>query len=35
LRLPAPIAGIGYAAWILALVILSPENTSPFIYFQF
>ncbi|HVP11705.1 MAG TPA: MBOAT family O-acyltransferase [Phycisphaerae bacterium] len=35
LRLPAPIAGVGYAAWILALVVLSPENTSPFIYFQF
>ena len=35
LRLPAPVAGIGYAAWILALVMLSPENTSPFIYFQF
>jgi alginate O-acetyltransferase complex protein AlgI len=35
LRLPAPVAGMGYAVWILALVILSPENTSPFIYFQF
>ncbi|MBN2561167.1 MAG: MBOAT family protein [Phycisphaerae bacterium] len=35
LVLPAPVAGVGYAAWILALVILSPENTSPFIYFQF
>jgi len=35
LRLPAPIAGVGYAAWILALVILSPENANPFIYFQF
>jgi alginate O-acetyltransferase complex protein AlgI len=35
LLLPAPIAGMGYAAWIIALVLLSPENTSPFIYFQF
>ena len=35
LRLPAPVAGVGYAAWIMALVILSPQNTSPFIYFQF
>lgn len=35
LRLPAPIAGIGYAAWIVALVLFSPENASPFIYFQF
>jgi len=35
LRLPAPIAGVGYAAWILILVILSPENANPFIYFQF
>ena len=33
--LPVPVAGVAYAAWILALVILSPENTSPFIYFQF
>ncbi|HKQ48855.1 MAG TPA: MBOAT family protein [Phycisphaerae bacterium] len=35
LRLPAPLAGIGYAAWLFALLILSPANTSPFIYFQF
>lgn len=35
LRLPAPIAGVGYAMWLLALLMLSPENTSPFIYFQF
>ncbi|HUN81845.1 MAG TPA: MBOAT family O-acyltransferase [Phycisphaerae bacterium] len=35
LRLPAPLAGVGYASWIAALVVLSPENTSPFIYFQF
>ncbi len=35
LRLPAPVAGVSYAMWILALLILSPENTSPFIYFQF
>lgn len=35
LLLPAPLAGVGYAAWIIALVLLSPENTSPFIYFQF
>ncbi|MFQ5411979.1 MAG: MBOAT family O-acyltransferase [Phycisphaerae bacterium] len=35
LRLPAPIAGMGYAAWIVALVLLSAENTNPFIYFQF
>jgi alginate O-acetyltransferase complex protein AlgI len=35
IRMPAPIAGMSYAAWIIALVILSPDNTSPFIYFQF
>lgn len=35
LRLPAPIAGMAYAAWILVLVVFSPENTNPFIYFQF
>ena len=35
LWLPAPVAGVGYAAWILVLVILSPNNTNPFIYFQF
>lgn len=35
LVLPAPVAGVGYAAWILALVILGADNTSPFIYFQF
>ncbi|MBI5763719.1 MAG: MBOAT family protein [Planctomycetes bacterium] len=35
IRLPAPIAGVSYACWILVLVILSPENTNPFIYFQF
>ncbi|MBK8267967.1 MAG: MBOAT family protein [Planctomycetes bacterium] len=35
LRLPAPVAGIGYATWIAALVLFSPENASPFIYFQF
>jgi alginate O-acetyltransferase complex protein AlgI len=35
LLLPAPLAGVGYAAWIIALVLLSPENTSPFIYFRF
>ncbi|MFH1418506.1 MAG: MBOAT family protein [Planctomycetota bacterium] len=35
LVLPAPVAGVGYAAWIIALVLLSPENASPFIYFQF
>ncbi|MCG8406688.1 MAG: MBOAT family protein [Phycisphaerales bacterium] len=35
LSLPAPVAGLGYAVWILALVYLSPENTNPFIYFQF
>jgi alginate O-acetyltransferase complex protein AlgI len=35
LRLPAPLAGPAYAAWALALVLFSPENTNPFIYFQF
>lgn len=35
LLLPAPIAGMGYAVWILVLVILGADNTSPFIYFQF
>lgn len=35
LRLPAPVAGMGYAMWIVALVLLSPDNASPFIYFQF
>ncbi|MFQ5430481.1 MAG: MBOAT family O-acyltransferase [Phycisphaerae bacterium] len=35
LRLPAPVAGVGYAAWIIALVLLSAENVNPFIYFQF
>ena len=35
LLLPAPLAGVGYAAWIIALVLHSPENTSPFIYFRF
>jgi len=35
LRLPAPVAGVAYAAWIIALAILSPENINPFIYFQF
>jgi len=35
LRLPAPVAGVGYAMWIVALVLLSPDNASPFIYFQF
>lgn len=32
---PIPIAAAGYAAWLVALVILSPDNTNPFIYFQF
>jgi hypothetical protein len=35
IRLPAPIAGVGYASWIAVLVIFSPDNTNPFIYFQF
>ncbi|MFQ5502281.1 MAG: MBOAT family O-acyltransferase [Phycisphaerae bacterium] len=35
LRLPAPVAGLGYAAWIIALVLLSSDNINPFIYFQF
>ena len=35
IRLPAPLAGPAYAAWILVLVLFSPENTNPFIYFQF
>ncbi|MCZ6698119.1 MAG: MBOAT family protein [Planctomycetota bacterium] len=33
--LPAPLAGLGYAAWIVALVVFSAENVAPFIYFQF
>ena len=35
LRLPAPVAGIGYAAWIAVLVVFSSDNVNPFIYFQF
>lgn len=35
LRLPAPVAGMGYAGWIVALVLLSASNGNPFIYFQF
>ncbi len=35
LRLPAPLAGPAYAAWVLLLVLFSSENTNPFIYFQF
>jgi alginate O-acetyltransferase complex protein AlgI len=35
IRLPAPLAGAGYAAWIVALTVLSADNTPPFIYFQF
>lgn len=35
LVLPAPIAGVSYAAWIVALVIFSADNVTPFIYFQF
>ena len=35
LRLPAPVAGMSYAAWIIALVIFGAHNTAPFIYFQF
>lgn len=35
LRLPAPLAGVGYATWIILLVIFSPANSHPFIYFQF
>ncbi|MBX3396400.1 MAG: MBOAT family protein [Phycisphaerae bacterium] len=35
LRLPAPVAGFGYATWIILLVIFSPANSHPFIYFQF
>ncbi len=35
LLLPAPVAGVGYAAWIIALMIFCSEKTSPFIYFQF
>lgn len=33
--LPAPVAGVGYAAWIVVLVLFSSGNTVPFIYFQF
>ncbi len=33
--LPAPLAGVGYAVWILAIVLFSADNDSPFIYFQF
>ena len=35
LHLPAPIAGLSYAAWIAALVVFSSDNVNPFIYFQF
>jgi len=35
LVMPAPLAGAGYAAWVLATTLLGPENTNPFIYFQF
>lgn len=35
LWLPAPVAGVGYAVWIIALMIFCSEKTSPFIYFQF
>jgi alginate O-acetyltransferase complex protein AlgI len=35
LVLPAPVAGVGYAVWIVGLVVLSAEATSRFIYFQF
>lgn len=35
LRLPAALAGPAYAMWILVLVVYSPENGNPFIYFQF
>ena len=35
LVLPAPIAGIGYAAWIIVLVVFSTDYVNPLIYFQF
>ena len=34
LRLPAPVAGAAYAAWIIALVVLSPAITNQFFFFQ-
>ena len=35
IRLPAPVAGMAYGLWIFAIVLLSPANTNPFVYFQF
>lgn len=32
---PIPVAAAGYAAWLVILVVLAPDNTNPFIYFQF
>ncbi len=34
-RFPAVVTGLAYATWIIALVILCPQDTGPFIYFQF
>lgn len=35
LTLHAPIAGVGYALWIIALLVLAPTDIAAFIYFQF
>jgi alginate O-acetyltransferase complex protein AlgI len=35
LVLPAPVAGMGYAAWIIVLVVFGADYVNPFIYFQF
>lgn len=35
LVLRAPIAGVGYALWIIALTVLAPTDITAFIYFQF
>ena len=34
-RMPVPVAATGYTAWVIILVLFSPGNTNPFIYFQF
>lgn len=35
LTLHAPLAGVGYALWIIALLVLAPTDIATFIYFQF
>jgi len=32
---PVPVAATGYAVWLVVLLLFSPSNTNPFIYFQF